>query len=103
MDVKSTKASPILTGSQPINKSRLGIHSSHLPYSQSSPTYSNNILAVSRKKPGTFDDVQSNVWLEAMRSSSPPRKKILKDFTDEEVASDDGDIIYRAWTVCLLS
>ncbi|CAA2970318.1 probable trehalose-phosphate phosphatase F [Olea europaea subsp. europaea] len=99
MDVKSTKASPILTGSQPINKSRLGIHSSHLPYSQSSPTYSNNILAVSRKKPGTFDDVQSNVWLEAMRSSSPPRKKILKDFTDEEVASDDGDIIYRAWTI----
>ncbi|CAI9771537.1 unnamed protein product [Fraxinus pennsylvanica] len=98
MDMKSTKSSSILTDSPPVNKSRLGIHSSLLPYSQASPTCSNSILAISRKKPGTFDDAQSNGWLEAMRSSSPPRKKILKD-TDLEVASDDGDIIYLSWTI----
>ncbi|KAL2472002.1 putative trehalose-phosphate phosphatase G [Abeliophyllum distichum] len=99
MDVKSTKVSPVLADSAPLNKSRLGIHSSLLPYSQAGPTFTNNILEIPRKKPGKFDDVLSNGWLEAMRSSSPPRKYILKDFTNVEVASEDGDIAYHAWTI----
>lgn len=103
MDVKSTKTSPVLADSAPINKSRLGIHSSRLPYSQAGPTSSNNILTILRKKRGNFDDVWTNGWLDAMRSSSPPRKNILQNFTSGEVASDDGDIAHRAWMVCLLS
>ncbi|CAA2987827.1 probable trehalose-phosphate phosphatase F [Olea europaea subsp. europaea] len=97
MDVKSTKTSPVLADSAPINKSRLGIHSSRLPYSQAGPTSSNNILTILRKKRGNFDDVWTNGWLDAMRSSSPPRKNILQNFTSGEVASDDGDIAHRAW------
>ncbi|PIN04495.1 Trehalose-phosphatase [Handroanthus impetiginosus] len=65
MDLKSTKASPILADPAPINKSRPGIHSSLFPYSQSGPSFSTTKL----------DDVQSNGWLDAMKSSSPPHKK----------------------------
>lgn len=43
-----------------------------------------------------FDDVRSNGWLDAMKSSSPPRKKLLKDF-NLEIASDDVDVAYSSW------
>lgn len=94
MDLKS-KTSPILTDPPPINKSRLGIHSSMLPYSQSGAPFS-SVLTIPRKKPGKLDDVRSNGWLDAMKSSSPPRKKILKDF-NAEVVTDDGDFAYNSW------
>ncbi|CAK9173184.1 unnamed protein product [Ilex paraguariensis] len=98
MDLKSTKASPILTDAAPINKSRLGIHSSLLPCSQSGSSFSTSVLTIPRKKPSKLDDVRSNGWLDAMKSSSPPRKKILKDF-NVEVASDDSDVAYNSWMV----
>uniref|UniRef100_A0A5B6ZIK5 Trehalose 6-phosphate phosphatase n=1 Tax=Davidia involucrata TaxID=16924 RepID=A0A5B6ZIK5_DAVIN len=96
MDLKSTNASPVLTDTAPINKSRLGIYSSLLPYTQSGASFSSGILTIPRRKPGKLDDVRSNGWLDAMKSSSPPRKMILKDF-NVEVASDDIDIAYYSW------
>lgn len=101
MDLKSNHASPVLTDPPPINKSRLGIHSSLLPYSQQGASLSSTMyMTIPRKKPGKLDDVRSNGWLDAMKSSSPPRKKLLKDF-NIDVASDDADFAYCSWMVCL--
>ncbi|XP_059643875.1 probable trehalose-phosphate phosphatase F [Cornus florida] len=96
MDLKSTNVSPVLTDSPPMNKSRLSTHTSLLPYSQSGLSFSSAMLTIPRKKPGKLDDVRSNGWLDAMISSSPPRKKFLKEF-NAEVASDDSDIAYNSW------
>ncbi|XP_073287856.1 probable trehalose-phosphate phosphatase F [Primulina huaijiensis] len=90
MDLKSSKVSPVLTDPTPVNKSRLGIHSSLLP------SFSNSVSAVPRKKPGKLDDVRSNGWLDAMISSSPPRKKAVKDFNS---LSDETDIAYLSWMI----
>lgn len=95
MDLKTNQASPVLTDPAPIKKSRLGIKSSLLPYS---PQHSSTFVMIPRKKPGKVDDVRSNGWLDAMKSSSPPRKKLIKDF-NVEVASDDTDIAYFSWMV----
>ncbi|WCJ25987.1 Haloacid dehalogenase-like hydrolase (HAD) superfamily protein [Euphorbia peplus] len=92
MDIKSGNSSPVLTDPAPINKSRLGIHSNLLPYTQSPAKHMN----IPRKKPGKLDDVRSNGWLDAMKSSSPPRKKLIKNF-NYEPASDDTDIAYSSW------
>ena len=98
MDLKSSKASPVLTDPVPIDKSRLGIRGV-LPYAQSGPSFSTSVLAIPRRKPGKLDDVRSNGWLDAMKSSSPPRKKIMKD-VNVEVVLDDGDAAYDSWMVC---
>ncbi|KAL0395327.1 UNVERIFIED_CONTAM: putative trehalose-phosphate phosphatase F [Sesamum latifolium] len=97
MDLKSTNASPVLADPAPINKSRLGIHSSLLPYSQSGSSFSTSVLT--RKKPAKLDDVQSNGWLDEMQSSSPPRKKALKDTNSIDIVSDEADIAYQSWLV----
>ncbi|XP_043810405.1 probable trehalose-phosphate phosphatase F isoform X2 [Manihot esculenta] len=97
MDMKSNKSSPVLTDPAPINKSRLGIHSNLLPYPQSGASFSSGKhINIPRKKPGKLDDVRSNGWLDAMKSSSPPRKKLIKDF-NFEVAADETDIAYFSW------
>ncbi|XP_065857966.1 probable trehalose-phosphate phosphatase F [Euphorbia lathyris] len=97
MDMKSSNSSPVLADPTPINKSRLGIHSNLLPYTQSGSSFSpGKNINVPRKKPGKLDDVRSNGWLDAMKSSSPPRKKIIKNFSFE-LASDDIDIAYSSW------
>ncbi|KAK7309038.1 hypothetical protein RJT34_05460 [Clitoria ternatea] len=72
------------------NKSRLGIHSSLLTYSQpdSPGKYSRT---GSRKSAGSLDDVRSNGLLDAMMASSPPRKKLLKG-SNTQVVSIDSDI-----------
>lgn len=98
MDLKSTKASPVLTDPAPLNKSRLGIHSSMMPCSQSGPSFSTSVTSIPRKKPGKLDDVSSNGWLDAMKSSSPPRKKFLKDFNFADLVPDDGET-YESWKV----
>lgn len=101
MDLKTTKASPVLTdpSSSPISKSRLGMHSSLMPYSQSGTSFSSTILTIPRKKPAKLNDVRSNGWLDSMKSSSPPRKKILID-SFAGVSSDDGECAYQSWQVC---
>ncbi|KAF3672088.1 putative transaldolase-like [Capsicum annuum] len=70
---------------------RLGIHSSLFPYSHCGPSFSTSVLSIPRKKPPKLDDGRSNNCLEAMRSSSPPRKKILKE-VNIDVSSDDANI-----------
>lgn len=98
MERKSNLASPVLTDPAPLNKSSLGIHSSLLPYPSAAPSYSGKYAAIPRKKPGKLEDVRSNGWLDAMKSSSPPRKKLLKDFISE-VSSEDSETAYRSWMV----
>ncbi|KAK7307798.1 hypothetical protein VNO77_41177 [Canavalia gladiata] len=91
MDLKSSHVSPVLTDPIPVNKSRLGIHSGLLTYSQpdSPGKYSRT---GSRKSAGSsLDDVRFNGWLDAMKASSPPRKKLLKG-SNPQVASIDYDI-----------
>ncbi|KAK9059231.1 hypothetical protein SSX86_021850 [Deinandra increscens subsp. villosa] len=83
MDLSSVNAFPVLADST-ISQTILGFHSS---------VFSNS---VSKKKPGKFDDVRSNGWLDAMQSSSPPRKKMVKDIAIE-LASDDTDVVYYSW------
>ncbi|XP_010053438.1 probable trehalose-phosphate phosphatase F isoform X2 [Eucalyptus grandis] len=51
---------------------------------------------IPRRKPGILDDVRSNGWLDAMKASSPPRKKLVRDFTFE-AAADDSDAAYVSW------
>ncbi|KAL6550201.1 hypothetical protein OROMI_020689 [Orobanche minor] len=99
MDLKSRKTSPVLADPVPLNKSRLGIRSGLLPCSQSGQSFSTSIPTVPRKKPGKLDDVRSNGWLDAMKSSSPPRKKILMDLNSADVISDDTDVAYLSWMI----
>ncbi|CAN1333346.1 Probable trehalose-phosphate phosphatase G [Linum perenne] len=94
MEMKSSSSSPVLADPAPINKSRLGIHS---PYSQSGASFSSGkYINVPRKKAGKLDDVRSNGWLDAMKSSSPPRKKFIKGFSNE-VYAEDPDFTYFSW------
>ncbi|XVF13327.1 hypothetical protein REPUB_Repub08aG0199200 [Reevesia pubescens] len=99
MELKSNRSSPVLTDPIPINKSRLVIHSNLMSYPQSGGSLSSGkYMTISRKKPGKLDDVRSNGWLDDMKSSSPPRKKLIKDF-NTEVAADDIDFAYCYWMI----
>ncbi|KVH91950.1 HAD-like domain-containing protein [Cynara cardunculus var. scolymus] len=91
MDLSSANASPVLADPALINQTRLGFHSS--VFTRSSGT---SFSLIPKKKPGKFDDVLSNGWLDAMQSSSPPSKKMLKD-VGVELASDDNDLVYYSW------
>ena len=98
--MKTTKASHVLTDpTSPISKSRLGVHSSAMPCTQSGTSFSSTVLTVPKKKPPKLDDVRCNGWLESMKSSSPPRKKTVKD-PFAEVSSEDGESTYQSWQVC---
>lgn len=101
MDLKSNHASPVLTDPAPINKSRLCLHSTLLPYSPPQAAFSPSLLlTIPRKKTGILDDVRSTSWLDAMKCSSPPPKKITKDVNNEYTLSD-ADVAYDAWMVFL--
>ncbi|OAY30495.1 trehalose-phosphate phosphatase A isoform X1 [Manihot esculenta] len=94
MDLKSNHTAPVLTDPAPISKSRLGVHSSLLPYSPGTAFSSNLFLTIPWKKTGVLDDVRSSSWLDAMKSSSPTHKRITK-----ENASADNDVAYATWTL----
>ncbi|XP_077246820.1 putative trehalose-phosphate phosphatase F [Tasmannia lanceolata] len=99
MNFKSNHAAPVLTEPVPISKSRLGIHSSLSSYSPPAPAFSSSLFVnIPRKKgiPANLDDVHAAGWLDAMMSSSPPRKKLSKE-SNVEVASDENDAIYCSW------
>ena len=102
MDLKSNHTAPVLTDPPPINKSRLGLHSGLLTYPPSRAAYSPGILLIPRKKTGILDDVRSSSWLDAMKSSSPPHKKITKD-VNNEYALSDTDAAYNTWLVFFVS
>lgn len=103
MDLKSNHSSPVLTDPPPVNKSRFGIRSSLFPYSPPGAAFSSGLLlTIPRKKTGVLDDVRSNGWLDAMKSSSPTHKMITHGFNTEP-ASTDTDVAYRNWLVNLHS
>lgn len=100
--MKSSHVSPILTDPVPVNKSRLGIHSSLLACSQQDSPLSPGKYSKSnsKKSMGSLDDVRSNGWLDAMKASSPPRKKMIHKGSSAQVASIDYDIEdYNLWMV----
>lgn len=99
MDLKSNHTAPVLTDPAPINKSRLGVHSSMLPYSRAAFPGS-HLLSIPWKKTGILDDVRSSSWLDAMKSSSPPPKKLTKVFNNDYALSD-ADVAYNTWLVFL--
>lgn len=101
MDLKSSHASTVLTDPVPVNKSRLRMHSSLLGYSQQDSPHSPGKCSRSNSRK-SVDDVRSNGWLDAMKASSPPRKKLLKG-SSAQVASIDYDIEdYYSWMVSSL-
>lgn len=105
MDLKSNHTAPVLTDPAPINKSRLGgVHSSMLPYSRTacSAGLPGLLLTIPRKKTGILDDVRSSSWLDAMKSSSPPHKKITKVFNNDYALSD-ADVAYNTWLVFFIT
>ncbi|NP_001312864.1 trehalose-phosphate phosphatase A-like isoform X1 [Nicotiana tabacum] len=96
MDLKSN-TSPVVTDPAPMTQSRLGIHSALMPYSPTGATFSPTLfLTIPRKKPGILDDVRSNTWLDAMKSSSPTHSKKNKD-SNAELTANESDLAYRIW------
>lgn len=96
MDLKSKHNSPVIAEPVPINKSRLGIASSLLPYPLPGAAFSHGLyLTIPKKKTGVLDDVRSCSWIDGMKSSSPPSKKTKAAKTD--LAPEDADLGYRTW------
>ncbi|KAK4264619.1 hypothetical protein QN277_025772 [Acacia crassicarpa] len=80
-----------------MTKSRLGVNSSHLPYSPTGAVFRTGpLLTIPSKKTGILDDVRCSSWLNAMKSSSPTAKKITKDI-NHGFASSDVDSAYSTW------
>lgn len=103
MDLKSNHTAPVLTDPSPLGKSRLGVHSGLFPYSPPGAAFQPSLLlTIPRKKTGILDDVRSSSWLDAMKASSPPHRKITKDVNNEFAASD-ADVAYRTWMVLFVS
>ncbi|CAL9093016.1 unnamed protein product, partial [Musa textilis] len=100
MDLKSNHSSPVLADPVPLSKSRLGLPSNMTPFSPAAAPYSSSglYLQIPRRKVGKLDDVRANSWLDAMKASSPPRKKLNKDFISES-QSDETDAAYRTWVM----
>lgn len=100
MDFKSNHNSPVLTDLVPVNKSRLGMSSNITPYSPPSTTFSSSglCLTIPRRKAayGKVEDVRASGWLDAMKASSPPRKRLNKDI-NFDTASDETDSEYCSW------
>lgn len=83
MELNSKSASPVLADPPPLSKSRRGIPSGCSKSSKS--------IAISR-----LDDVRFNGWLDKMRSSSPPPRRVLKDLSVGS-ALDEVDVEYARW------
>ncbi|GAB2233379.1 hypothetical protein Droror1_Dr00002601 [Drosera rotundifolia] len=84
---------PVLAETAPVNNSRLGIG---LAYPRPQSAFSRNLnLSIPRKKTGVIDDLRSG-WLDAMKSSSPPAKKISHG-ANSPSGSSDPDVAYSTW------
>ncbi|KAK8945689.1 putative trehalose-phosphate phosphatase 2 [Platanthera guangdongensis] len=96
MDLKLNHASPILADQVPVNMSRLGRSSSLTPYSA---TYSSGMhLNIPRRRAlsGKLDEVRATSWLDAMKASSPPRKKMNMDI-NLDTSPEEVDALYLSW------
>ncbi|XP_065006684.1 probable trehalose-phosphate phosphatase 2 isoform X3 [Musa acuminata AAA Group] len=99
MDLKKNGSSPVLTDPAPLNNSRLGLPSNIKPYSSAAQAYSSGLYSTKPRRKailGKVDDVHANGWLDAMKSSSPPRKQLNKDYISEP-AIDENDMAYHTW------
>ncbi|PKI65751.1 hypothetical protein CRG98_013823 [Punica granatum] len=97
MDLKSNPTSPVLPENTPLNISRLALRPSVVPCLSPTAVFSAGLhLTIPRKKTGILDDVRSTGWLDSMKASSPPPKRITRDANDESGAADT-DLAYRIW------
>lgn len=89
------KHAPVLAEPVPASKPRITIPAS-LP-SRGQALFSPSLyVSLKRAAPGLLDEVLSNGWLDAMASSSPPRRRFCKDvFPDSQ--QDDAETLYRCW------
>ena len=104
MDLKKNGSSPVLTDPAPLNNSRLGLPSNIKPYSSAAQAYSSGLYSTKPRRKailGKVDDVHANGWLDAMKSSSPPRKQLNKDYISEP-AIDENDMAYHTWLVSFM-
>ncbi|PKI49474.1 hypothetical protein CRG98_030091 [Punica granatum] len=76
------------------SSSRLSPH--HQPLPAGVPPLPSKYKAFPQKKPERLEDVRSNGWLDAMKSSSPTCAYLIKDFT-VGITSDDASIAYSIW------
>ncbi|XP_051115184.1 probable trehalose-phosphate phosphatase G [Andrographis paniculata] len=99
MDLKSAKGSPVIADTAPISNSRMRIHSSFLPCLQTGTSMSTSVFMVPpRKKTAKTDDASTTGWLDAMRSSSPPRRNPTSDTNSPNAAvSDHSEMDYDTW------
>lgn len=96
MDLKPNHNSPVLADQVPMNMSRLGRSST---LTQHSTTFSSSFhLTVSKRRAicSKLDDVRAAGWLDAMKASSPPYKKINKEI-NFDAASEEADVLYLSW------
>lgn len=101
MDLKANHTSLLAdtTATLTRTRSRLGAPSSLSCSPTGATTFLHSpALAIPRKKTGILDDVRSNGWLDAMKSSSPTNKKIPMD-VGHGIASFDADAAYLTWLV----
>lgn len=95
-------SSPIPSESAPLNNSRVELSSNIIPYpvaaqAPSSSLYS-SALSKSKGVLGKFDDAHVSGWLDAMKSSSPPRKQLNMDVISEP-SIDETNVAYCTWMV----
>ncbi|XP_020583963.1 probable trehalose-phosphate phosphatase F [Phalaenopsis equestris] len=96
MDLKPNHSSPVVADQVPVNMSRLGRSANLAPYST---TFSSTLhLTIPRRRAfcTKLDDVRSTGWLDAMKASSPPNKKINKEI-NFDTAPEDADTLYLSW------
>ncbi|XP_019192445.1 PREDICTED: trehalose-phosphate phosphatase A-like isoform X2 [Ipomoea nil] len=98
MDLNSNRKSPVIADAAPVNNSRIGI-ASLLPYSPAGTTFSHKLfLTIPMMKPVILDDLQSNTWLDVMKSSSPTHKNRNKDHSIDHILNEN-DVLYYNWTL----
>ncbi|KAK8957068.1 putative trehalose-phosphate phosphatase F [Platanthera zijinensis] len=67
--------------------------------SPATPFSSGLYLTIPRRKPmpSKLDDLQISGWLDAMKSSSPPRRPLGKDANFEGETEEEDSLAYRTW------
>jgi trehalose 6-phosphate phosphatase len=98
MDLKTSHNSPLFV--DPLTS--LALPSAVMPYTTPTSFPSSGLYLNTPKKkplPSKIEEVRAAGWLDLMLASSPPRKRLSKDFFPSDVQSDDLDLRYRNWMV----
>lgn len=99
MDLKTSLNSPVVADPLPTLALPSAVMTFTTPTSFPSPGL---YLNASKKKPllGKLEEVRATGWLDLMMASSPTRKRQVKDVVND-VQTDDLDLQYRNWMVCI--